>query len=392
MSKDIIHWGNPVFTPKNYQQCTKTVMDNICDPNITFDENGICNYWHEYRETELKEVYKGIEGQDKLNKSIETLKTNGKNNKYDCIVGISGGVDSTFIAGLLNKHDVKVLLVHFDYGWNSELAVKNIENIVTKTGFDLETVVMDWEEFKDLQRSYFKASVLDLDVPADHMIFGALYRTATKYNIKHIISGHNVVTEALLPKTWNYRKFDIINLKKIHHKFGTLPLVKLKSFGYLQFLYFVSIKGIKMTQILNYIDYNKAIVKQQIIDELDWVDYGGKHYESIFTRFYQGYILPNKFGIDKRKAHLSNLICSGQITKNEALKELENPPMDSRLAISDKSFVAKKLGWTAEEFDTILNLKNVPHESYGTDEKEQLRLKLILKILKPLSLLYKKLR
>lgn len=392
MSKDIIHWGDSAFIPQEYRQCTKTVMDNICDPNITFDENGISNYWFKYKADEAKHVSTGEKGKQKLKELLQLLKSSGQSKAYDCILGVSGGVDSTYLAHFLKQKNINVLLVHFDYGWNSELAVKNIENIVTKTGFDLETVVMDWEEFKDLQRSYFKASVLDLDVPADHMIFGALYRIANKYNIKHIVSGHNVVTEAVLPIAWNYRKFDIINLKNIHKKFGTVPLNKLKSFGYLQFLYFVSIKGIKMVQPLNFVDYNKSKVKQLIIEELDWIDYGGKHYESVFTRFYQGYILPNKFGIDKRKAHLSNLICSGQITKNQALKELENPPMDSKLAISDKSFVAKKLGWTDEEFDKILSLENVTHESYGTDKKEQLRLKLILKILKPLSLLYKKIR
>jgi len=364
-------------------------MDNIADPNITFDKNGVCNYYFEYLEKEKKEVFKGEEGQRKFEHSIDLLKKTGKNKDYDCVLGISGGVDSTYLAYLLKQNNVRVLLVHFDYGWNSELAVKNIENIVSKTGFDLETIVMDWEEFKDLQRSYFKASVLDLDIPADHMIFGALYRVAARNNIKHIISGHNVVTEFLLPKAWYYKKFDLTNLKNIHEKFGSIPLKNLKSLGHLQFSYFVSFKGIQMMKLLNFLDYNKAKIKQLIIDELDWIDYGGKHYESVFTRFYQGYILPNKFGIDKRKAHLSNLICSGQISREEAIEELSNPPIPKKLAEEDKTYVAKKLGFSDDEFDEILTLKNIPHEFYGTDDKKITSYRKMLRFAKPLTKLYK---
>jgi N-acetyl sugar amidotransferase len=385
MIQEILHWGDHKFIPRDYQMCTKTVMDNIADPQITFDEKGICNYYYDYIEKEKKEVYSGENGLDKLNGAISQLKTEGKGRDYDCTLGISGGVDSTFLAHLLKTNNIRVLLVHFDYGWNSELAVKNIENIVAKTGFDLETVVMDWEEFKDLQRSYFKASVLDLDIPADHMIFGALYRVANKYNIKSIVSGHNIVTEYLLPNSWYYKKFDLTNLKNIQSKFGTLPLKNLKSLGHLHLSYYVSFKKIKMMKILNYIEYNKSDVKQLIKDKLDWKDYGGKHYESVFTRFYQGYILPKKFGIDKRKAHLSNLICSGQINREEAIQELSSPPMPKKLMEEDKSYVAKKLGFSKSEFEEVLSLKNVPHEHYGTDENQIKKFQALLKIAKPFT-------
>lgn len=392
MSEEIIHWGRKDVIPDNYQRCTKTVMDNIADPNISFDENGVCNYYYEYLEKEKKEVFKGEKGNRLFNDTIELLKQKGKGKKYDCLIGISGGVDSTYLAYRLKKEGLRALLVHFDYGWNSELAVKNIENIVAKTGFDLETVVMNWEEFKDLQRSYFKASVLDLDVPADHMIFGSLYRVAAKYNIKYIISGHNVVTEFLLPKAWFYKKFDLTNLKNIHDKFGTVPLKELKSLGHLQFSYYVSFKKIRIVKLLNYIDYNKENIKNIIKKEVGWIDYGGKHYESVFTRFYQGYILPNKFGIDKRKAHLSNIICSGQITRAQAIEELKNPPMPEELAREDKEYFAKKLGFSDDEFDNILSLENVPHEYYGTDEKDLAKFQLLLKVLKPFTFLIKKIR
>ena len=214
------HYVNPKFIPENYQQCTKTVMDNIADPNITFDENGVCNYYYEYLEAEKKHVFKGEAGKRKLEETIEKIKKEGKGKKYDCVLGVSGGVDSTYLAYLLKEHNVRTLLVHFDNGWDTELAVKNIENIVNYTGFDLETYVMDWNEFRDIQRSYFKASVLDLEVPTDLMIFGAMYKIANKYGIKNVISGNNTVTEDLLPKSFYFTKFDYVNLKNIHKRFG----------------------------------------------------------------------------------------------------------------------------------------------------------------------------
>lgn len=246
------HYVNPKFIPKNYQQCTKTVMDNIADPNISFDKDGVCNYYYEYLESEKKNVFTGEEGKRKLDETIKKIKAAGKGKKYDCILGVSGGVDSTYLAYLLKKNKLRTLLVHFDNGWNSEFAVKNIENIVNYTGFDLETFVMDWQEFKDIQRSYFKASVLDLETPTDLMIFGAMYKIANKFNIKYVISGNNTVTEDLLPKAFYYNKFDLVNLINIHKKFGTVPLKKLPKLGIYQWIYYMSIKGPKGVKLLNY--------------------------------------------------------------------------------------------------------------------------------------------
>lgn len=386
------HYVNPKFIPENYQQCTKTVMDNIADPNITFDEKGVCNYYYEYLEAEKEHVFTGEEGKKKLEEGIAKIKASGKGKKYDCVLGVSGGVDSTYLADLLKKHNVNTLLVHFDNGWNSELAVKNIENIVNYTGFDLETYVMDWEEFKDIQRSYFKASVLDLEVPTDLMIFGAMYKIANKYNIKYVVSGNNTVTEDLLPRSFYFTKFDLTNLLNIHKKFGSVPIKKLPKLGLMQYTYYTQVKRIEGVRLLNYVPYNKNGVKDYIIKNLGWTDYGGKHYESVFTRFYQGYILPRKWGIDKRKAHLSNLIASGQIEREEALRELENPPMPKDLAEEDKIYVAKKLGFTEEEFEAVLNLPNVPHEFYGTHENFKQSYFKFMKIVKPVTILLKKIR
>lgn len=367
-------------------------MDNIADPDITFDENGICNYYHEYKIAEQRMVFKGSEGKVKLAGGVSRIKSRAKAGDYDCVLGLSGGADSTYLAYLAKREGLKPLIVHFDYGWNSETAVKNVENAVSKLGFDLFTYVMDWPEFKDLLRSYFLASVLDLDVPADHMIFGALYKVAGKYGIKTMLSGHNVVTEHVLPRTWNYNKFDIVNLRNIHRKFGAKPLKKLPALGLWQTAYYQLLLNIESVQLLNYVDYNKAEVKRIIQKEVGWTDYGGKHHESVFTRFYQGYILPEKFHIDKRKAHLSNLIFSGQLSREDALNELKKPTYDATLQQEDKVFVAKKLDFSTSEFKEVLRRPNVPHEFYGTDKKQRQLYFKLMRSLKPATSLVKKIR
>jgi N-acetyl sugar amidotransferase len=375
-----------------YRQCSLSVMDNIADPDITFDENGICNYYYDYKLAEKRMVFKGSEGRVKLSDSISRIHSRAKAGDYDCVLGLSGGADSTYLAYLAKREGLKPLIVHFDYGWNSETAVKNVENAVSKLNFDLYTYVMDWPEFKDLLRSYFLASVLDLDVPADHMIFGALFKVAEKYNIKTMLSGHNVVTEHVLPRTWNYNKFDIVNLRNIHRKFGTKPLKNLPALGLWQTAYYQLVLNIESVQLLNYVDYNKAEVKRIIQQEVGWTDYGGKHHESVFTRFYQGYILPEKFHIDKRKAHLSNLVFSGQLGREEALDELKKPTYDTDLQKEDKIFVAKKLDFTPSEFKDVLKRPNVSHEFYGTDKKQRQLYFKLMRSLKPATSLVKKIR
>jgi len=360
---------------------------DISDPKISFDEKGVCNHCLEYKEIAQENLNSGGIAEKQFLKIIDRLKST--KGKYHCILGISGGVDSSYLAYVLKNNKVNVLLVHFDYGWNSKLAVKNIRNIVQITGFDLETIVMDWEEFKDLQRSYFKASVLDLDIPADHMIFGALYKTANKYKIKYIISGNNVVTEWLLPKSWNYSKFDLVNLKNIQKKFGTKRLKNLPALGVWHMAYFQLIKRIERVNLLDSLEYNKQDTKILIQRELNWVDYGGKHYESVFTRFYQGYILPYKYKIDKRRAHLSNLILSDQISKEDALEEMKSPSLPKDMVKSDKEYVAKKLGFSMVEFEEVLNLPNVEHEFYGTDKRQRKFYFFIMKLLKPFTWLIK---
>lgn len=349
-----------------YQQCAISVMDTIADPNITFDEKGICNYYYEHLQKEKDFVLKGEAGSKKVQELVEKIKADGKGKKYDCITGISGGVDSTYLCLQAKNLGLRTLVVHFDNGWNSELAVKNIENIIGKLGFDLYTLVVDWNEFKDLQLAYLKASVVDIEALTDHAIAGTLFKLAAENNIKHILSGYNIVTEATLPKHWVFTKNDDANIKDIHKKFGTAPLKTYPFFGLKQKKMYASLKGIESINLLNYLDYNKQAVKEVIIKELDWRDYGGKHYESVFTRFYQGYILPVKFGIDKRKAHLSDLIYSGQITKAEALSQLQKPIMEKEQLEQDYAFVLKKFNLTEAEFEAIIKAPRREHTEFAT--------------------------
>lgn len=372
-----------------YQQCSISVMDTIADPNITFDEKGICNYYYEYLSKEKAEVFKGKEGEDKLQQIIKQIKTTGNGKKYDCITGVSGGVDSTYLTYMAKQLGLNPLIVHFDNGWNSELAVKNIENIIFKLGFDLYTLVVDWEEFKDLQLAYLKASVVDIEALTDHAIAGTLYRLAAENDIKYILSGYNIVTEGVLPSYWVTNKSDHVNIQSIHKKYGKVKLKTYPFFAEKQRRYYIAIKGVEVINLLNYLPYNKAKVKETIIKELDWRDYGGKHYESVFTRFYQGYILPVKFHIDKRKAHLSNLIFSGQITKEEALEELKKPIYDPAQLKQDYDFVLKKLDLTKEEFEKLMHTERKEHAYYGINKGLYEKYK-FLKPLRPLHHLLKK--
>lgn len=348
-----------------YQQCTISVMDNIADPDISFDEKGISNYYYEFQRAFKESVLTGREGEDKLAAIAHEIKEAGKDKPYDCIMGLSGGVDSTYVAYVAKKLGLRPLAVHFDNGWNSELAVKNIENIVSRLGFDLETYVINWEEFKDLQMAYLKASVVDIEAITDHAIFATLYRMAGQRSIQYILSGTNVQTENTLPKTWIHPKTDHINIKSIHKAYGTVPL---KTFPFMDAKvkrYYQQVKGVRSVSVLNYVDYNKRAVKETIQKELGWRDYGGKHYESIWTRFYQGYILPTKFKIDKRKAHLSDLIFAGQITKEEALAELQQPMYNEEQFKSDYDFVLKKFGFTEQEFNALM--QQPPRSHYDFD-------------------------
>ncbi len=371
---------------REYKMCTKCILDTYDDPKIEFDVNGVCNYCIEYEELAVSHDISIEEKTELLNVAVKNIKNEGKEKEYDCIFGISGGTDSTFLAGEIKRLGLRPLIVHFDNGWNSELAVKNIENVLNKLGLDLFTYVVDWEEFKDIQLSFLKASVIDIELVTDHAIMAVLYNEAMKRGIKYVVTGHNFVTEAILPQSWYHTKLDVLNLKSIHKKYGKVKLKTYPTFNYLKKAYSNNILKLKVVNLLDYLDYNKDEAKKVIMEQFGWKDYGGKHYESIFTRFYQGYILPVKFKVDKRKAHLSTLINSGQITRAEALKEIEAPPYDPQQLVKDKEFVLKKFGFSETEFDSIMKLPVRSHLEFASYLKYHYKYEVLLsRKLKPIT-------
>ena len=352
-----------------YRMCNVCVMDTS-EPEIIFDESGQCNHCKSYMQKMRNSVHLSEAARkDALQKYIEETKRTGRHSKYDTLLGISGGVDSTYAALLAKELGLRTLLFHVDNGWDSELSVANIENIVQRTGFDYVSNVLDWEEFKDLQLSYLKASVIDFEAPSDHAIFATTYKYAIKYNIKTILTGLNTATEGILPSTWHYSNkiTDSVNIKAIQKRFGTVPLKTFPLLSYEELFYYLKIKRIKSWNILDYVDFDKSEVKKRIQSEIGWRDYGGKHYESIITRFYQGYILPVKFGVDKRKAHLSTLIAAGRLSRAEAIAMLEEPKLEPEILKSDLEYVPKKLGITKQEFEALMNLEIKLHSDYPTD-------------------------
>lgn len=349
-----------------FLECVNCIFTSADDANLVLDEKGVCNHCHKYKENERAFLRTGEEAELLIKKTISQIKDFGKNKQYDCLIGLSGGVDSSYVAYLAKKYGLRPLCVHFDNGWNSELAVMNIQNIVNKLDFDLETYVIDWEEFKDLQLAYLKASVIDIEVLTDHAIYGTMYKIAKDHDIKYVLGGHNVVTEGVLPYHWIYDKKDYINIKHIHKEFGTK---KLKAFPFLDLKMknFIKRSGVVFVNYLNWVNFNKDEVKKILQEKLAWRDYGGKHHESIWTKFYQGYILPEKFKVDKRKAHLSTLICSGQMTREQALEEMKKPIYNAKELEVDMNFVLKKLGLTREEFDNIMKLPVRGHREFHTE-------------------------
>jgi len=353
---------------RGYQQCSRCALD-ISANDIRFDSKGVCNYCRNYdEETYRRSLTDEKEKREKLDKIVSEIKSSGANKKYDCIVGLSGGTDSTYLVHLAKKLGLRPLAVHFDNGWDSELAVRNIAHVTRKLNVDLYSYVIDWEEFKDLQLAYLKASVVDIEVPTDQLIFASLYRVAHQKGIKSILCGNNHVTEFTMPTGWNYpAKFDSVNLGNIHRKYGKVKLRDFPRLGYFERYFYDKVARIRSVNLLDFVPYDKKEAKHILTEELGWRDYGYKHYESIFTRFYQGYILPRKFHIDKRKAHLSNLICSGQMTREEALAELKKDPYPLGEQKADKEYVIKKLGLTEGEFEDLMNLPARSHNDFGRE-------------------------
>jgi N-acetyl sugar amidotransferase len=332
------------------------------DPNISFDSAGVCNHCRQYDEVAAKHLFSKEEGARRLAEVVERIRSDGEGKPYDCIMGVSGGVDSTYSIVLAKQAGLRPLAVHLDNGWDSELAIKNIERVLRHLDVDLVTVVLNWEEFRDLQVAFLKASTPDSEIPTDHAIISVMFSNAAKHGVRHVVTGFNVRTESHMPVAWSSGHSDWRYISEVHKRFGT---TKLRSYPHTPFLRLLRLRRAQeWTHILNFVDYNKRKAQNVLTREVGWVEYSGKHHESIYTRFYQGYILPRKFGFDKRKAHFSSLICSNQMTREDALRELENPPYPLAEQQADREYVIKKLQLSGSEFDAIMAAPRLRYADY----------------------------
>lgn len=347
---------------RDYQVCNNCVMDTT-DSKIVFDENGMCDHCYNFYES-IKPNWNPNEiGIAKLDKIVTKIKSDCKNNKYDCIIGLSGGVDSSYLAYYaVKKLGLRPLLFACDTGWNLNVAVQNVEKITRGLGIPLYTEIVNWNEMRDLQLAFFKAQIPYQDIPQDHVIFASLYNYAAKNGIQYVLTGGNNSTECVRePNEWVYQN-DIRMIKDIHKKYGTVPLKTLPMCGMFKaHIHYRYIKGMKMVKPLDLIPYTKADAISTLNKEFGWQPYKNKHYENVFTRFYEGYWMRKKFDYDKRKCYFSSLILTEQMNRQAALYELKQEPYDEKQALEDQDYVAKKLGITTEE---IIKLREMPNKTY----------------------------
>lgn len=353
------------MTGRKYRRCSNCVMDTT-DSKIKFDQNGMCDHCHNYYENIKPNWHPNEQGKQILDSLTEQIKRDGKGKKYDCIIGLSGGVDSSYLAYYAVRIlGLRPLLFGCDTGWNLNVAVNNMEKITKGLGLPLYTEIVNWNEMKDLQLAFFKAQVPYQDLPQDHVIFAALYNYAAKKGIKYVLTGGNNSTECVRePIEWVYQN-DIKMIKDIHKKHGNTPLRTLPMCGMFKaHIYYRYIKGMKVVKPLDLIPYTKAEAIATLQREFDWEPYANKHFESIFTRFYEGYWLLNKFGYDKRKCHFSSLILTGQLERDKALEQLDTEPYEEKQAMLDLEYVSKKLGISKEEFIELMKQPNKTYKDY----------------------------
>ncbi|MFN8429635.1 MAG: N-acetyl sugar amidotransferase [Spirosomataceae bacterium] len=349
-----------------FKICTNCVMDTT-DPDISFDKNGICDHCKNYYNNILPYWNTGEVGNLELRKIIAKIKKEGQGKDFDCIMGMSGGADSSYMLHIVVKEfGLRPLVFHVDGGWNSELAVKNIEVIVEKLGLDLYTEVINWEEMKAFQLAYFRSNLPYIDIPQDHAFVATLYKFAEKYKIKYILNGFNYSTECIInPFEWRYYGTDLAQIRDIIKQFCQIDL---KTYPFSSVLYHKFylryFKGIKVIKPLNFVPYKKEIAMDFLKKEYGWQPYPQKHFESRFTKFYEGFWLPQKFGYDTRKVQYSSLILTGQMTREEAIEKLKLPAIDKTELERDFEYIANKLGISIEELNNFLNQPNKTFRDY----------------------------
>ena len=355
------------MSKRSYQICTKTIMDTS-DPTIIFDDNGISDYYHNFQQTILPNWHTDERGEAELMKIAEKIKKEGAGKDFDCILGMSGGLDSSYAVYIAKeKMGLRPLIFHVDAGWNTQQAVGNIEKVMDGLGLDLYTEVINWEEMKDLQVAFLKSQIADQDLPQDYAFFSALYKFAKKNKIKYILTGSNFSTECCRePEEWGgYAGIDKTLVKDIHHRFGKRPL---KTFPIVDVLvhklYYKYILGMQVFYPLNLVPYIKNDVEQLLEDKFGWQKFQHKHHESRFTRFFEDYWLPKKFGYEKRRAHFSSLILTRQMTRAAALERISKPELDEQLLLQEFEYVANKLDLTVSELREIFEGKNKTYRDY----------------------------
>lgn len=355
---------------KSYQVCTRCVMDTSAT-DISFDEHGVCNYCTEFL-TRFGHILNKdpIKRTQELNAFVTKVKEAGRSKPYDCIIGVSGGVDSSWVLVKAVELGLRPLAVHMDNGWNSELAQNNIANLVRGLNVDLYTHVVDWNEYKNLMQAFFDADVIDVELLYDNAMLSVNFQQAAKYNIKYILSGSNQATEGMrMPQGWNWLKFDKRNIKALSKRGQVIQLKTFPTIGTLNFIWFEFVRKIHWTPFLDYFDFNKNFAMKTLQSDFEYKPYPYKHYESIFTRFYQGYILPRKFAVDKRRLHLSTLVASGQMHRIDALKDLDGIPYPSNEELEeDKRYFLKKMGWSEKQLQSYMERPPVPHMNYQSEK------------------------
>lgn len=352
-----------------YQVCLRCVMDTTAS-DIKFDGEGGCNYCTEYLSRGLQGVVpSGTIRDEAFRELVAQVKAAGRGKPYDCIMGVSGGVDSSYALVQAVEAGIRPLAVHMDNGWNSELAQSNIENLVRSLNVDLYTYVIDWDEYRRLMQAFFDADVIDVELLYDNAMLAVNYHQAQEIGTPYILAGTNFATEGMrLPPTWNWFKYDKKNIRKIARKMGGMRLKSFPAMGFMDLLRFRLLNRVSWVHFLDFTDYSKTKALEILQANFAYKPYPHKHYESVFTRFYQGYLLPEKFGIDKRRSHLSTLVMSGEMTRDDALAILELPTYsDDRDLLRDRKYFLKKMNWTEEELNVYVTRPEVAHNKYGSE-------------------------
>lgn len=345
------------------RECTRCIMNSAVDPDLVLVD-GICNHCLRYDALLESRVVPVEQRPAKLAQVVEAISRAGKGREYDCIIGVSGGVDSSYVALQVKRLGLRPLAVHVDNGWNSALAVLNIERLLRTLDIDLHTEVLRLDEFYDLQRSFLLASTPDADIPSDHAIQATLWKVAREHGVRFIISGMNFATESISVPSWSYGHSDWRYLNDVHRRFGRVPLRTYPHFGFVTLAWTTFVRRVRIVSILNYLEYDKSKAMTELVEQLGWVPYEGKHYESIFTRWVQGFYLPRKFGIDKRRGHYSDLINSGQISREDALAAVAESDYSERLRAEDEILLLKKLSLTPEQLAEIVDRPASSYRAY----------------------------